>query len=159
MFASTEGNCVIALTLGSQDCSSTAWASCSPFNSECCCTQRSASTISVGYVEAARICATSASGYSATGATNCSNCSGLCWSTASPTAAGGSGAADACEQHSEHAAGTAIHDLIIVTHTSARAGSLGDATGAPTSASRSPLVRRICAGAALVERFDSLLAD
>ena len=44
----------------------------------CDCTQRSASTICSGNVDAARICATSESGYSAIGATNCRNCSGCC---------------------------------------------------------------------------------
>jgi hypothetical protein len=39
--------------------------------------KRSASTICVGYAEAARICATSASGYNAIGATNCCSCSGV----------------------------------------------------------------------------------
>src|ERR1700731_1702898 len=78
MFSSTEGNCVMAFTLGSQDCLSTSLASSSPFRLEWLCIQRSASTISVGYVEAARTCATRASGYKAIGATSCCNSCGDC---------------------------------------------------------------------------------
>src|ERR1700676_79126 len=73
MFSSTEGNCASAFTLGSQSCLSTSLASCSPLRFECLCIQRSASTICVGYVAAARICATRASGYNAIGATSCCN--------------------------------------------------------------------------------------
>src|SRR5260370_28405765 len=73
MFSRSEGHCAIAVTLGSQSCLSTSLASLSPLRSECLCIQRSASTISVGYVEAARICATRASGYRAIGATSCCN--------------------------------------------------------------------------------------
>src|SRR5229473_7226350 len=73
MFSRTEGNCARAFTLGSQSCLSTSLAKFSPLSSECRCIQRSASTISVGYVEAARICATRASGYKAIGATSCCN--------------------------------------------------------------------------------------
>src|SRR5437879_2786110 len=69
---------VVQQLLGSQSCLSTSSLSCCPFSSGCCCIQRSASTISVGYVEAARICATNASGYRAIGATSCCNCSGVC---------------------------------------------------------------------------------
>jgi len=76
MLARTEGNCVSAFTLGSQGILSTAWASASPFRFVFCCIQRSASTISVGYVDAARTCATKASGYRAIGATSCSSCWG-----------------------------------------------------------------------------------
>src|SRR6266481_5259502 len=73
MFSRTDGNCTMAFTLGSQSCLSTSLASLSPLSSVCLCIQRSASTISVGYVEAARICATRASGYKAIGATSCCN--------------------------------------------------------------------------------------
>src|SRR6266436_8914297 len=73
MFSSTEGNWARAFTLGSQSCLSTSLANSSPLRLECLCIQRSASTISVGYVEAARICATRASGYKAIGATSCCN--------------------------------------------------------------------------------------
>ena len=52
-----------AFTLESHGCLSTACASAVPFRPECCCNQRSASTISVGLAAAARICAISASGY------------------------------------------------------------------------------------------------
>src|SRR5229473_6614062 len=78
MFSRTEGNCAIAFTLGSQSCLSTSLASLSPLTSECLCSQRSASTICVGYVEAARTCATRASGYNAIGATSCCNSCGDC---------------------------------------------------------------------------------
>src|ERR1700680_99550 len=78
MFSRTEGNCVRAFTLGSQDCLSTSPPSFSPLRSEWLCIQRSASTISVGYVEAARTCATRASGYKAIGATSCCNSCGDC---------------------------------------------------------------------------------
>src|ERR1700730_2114501 len=76
MFSSTEGNCASAFTLGSQSCLSTSLASSCPLRFECLCIQRSASTICVGYVAAARICATRASGYNAIGATSCCNSSG-----------------------------------------------------------------------------------
>src|SRR6266481_5295921 len=78
MFSRTEGNCAIAFTLGSQSRLSTSLASLSPLRSECLCIQRSASTISFGYVEAARTCATRASGYRAIGATSCCNSCGVC---------------------------------------------------------------------------------
>src|SRR3984893_4074526 len=48
MLASTEGNWVSALILGSQGCWSTALARSFPLRFGCSCTQRSASTISVG---------------------------------------------------------------------------------------------------------------
>src|ERR1700732_4827791 len=76
MFSSTDGNCASAFTLGSQSCLSTSLASSCPLRFECLCIQRSASTICVGYVAAARICATRASGYNAIGATSCCNSSG-----------------------------------------------------------------------------------
>src|SRR6266403_5927031 len=78
MFSRTDGNCAMAFTLGSQSCLSTSLASLSPLSPACLCIQRSASTISVGYVEAARICATRASGYKAIGATSCCNSCGDC---------------------------------------------------------------------------------
>ncbi len=78
MFPRTDGNAVSALTLGSQGCWSTAWPKASPFKSGCACSHLSASTTCSGNVDAARICATSESGYSAIGATNCCNCSGVC---------------------------------------------------------------------------------
>src|SRR5467141_2478510 len=86
MFSRTDGNCTMAFTLGSQSCLSTSLASLSPLSPACLCIQRSASTICVGYVEAARICATKASGYKAIGATSCCNCWGDCFT----------GGADAC---------------------------------------------------------------
>jgi hypothetical protein len=64
--------------LGSQDCWPTAWPKASPFKSGCASIHRSVSTTCSGNVDAARICATSESGYSAIGATNCCNCSGVC---------------------------------------------------------------------------------
>src|SRR5260221_11468228 len=71
IFSRGEGNCAMAFTLGSQSCLSNCLASSSTFSLEFLCIQRSASTICVGYVEAARICATKASGYKAIGATSC----------------------------------------------------------------------------------------
>src|SRR6267378_6921916 len=113
MLARTEGNCVSAFTLGSQGILSTAWASASPFRFVFCCIQRSASTISVGYVDAARTCATKASGYRAIGATSCSSCWGDCCTTASPPTAAGSGAGGLWEQARKDATGRAqIQDLI-----------------------------------------------
>src|SRR5260370_8985635 len=79
MFSRTEGNCVIAFTLGSQFCLSTSFPKSSPFRLECLCIQRSASTICVGYFEAARICDTNTSGYNAIGATICCNSCGDCF--------------------------------------------------------------------------------
>src|ERR1700693_5898180 len=73
MFSSTEGNCASAFTLGSQSCLSTSLANSWPLRLACLCIQRSASTIWVGYVAAARICATRASGDKASGATSCCN--------------------------------------------------------------------------------------
>src|ERR1700722_20901849 len=78
MFSRTDGNCARDFTLGSQDFLSTSLASSSPLSSEWLCIQRSASTISAGYVAAARICATSASGYKAIGATSCCNSCAVC---------------------------------------------------------------------------------
>src|SRR4051812_45660634 len=101
-FARTDGNCVSALTLGSHDCWSTACARACPVRPEFCSIQRSASTISVGYVHAARICATSASGYSAMGATSWSICPPISSTTASPWG-GGTVIADACEHANSHA--------------------------------------------------------
>src|SRR6266478_3323044 len=49
-----------------------------PFKSGCACTHWSASRTCSGNVDAARICATSESGYSAIGATSRCNCSGAC---------------------------------------------------------------------------------
>src|SRR6266478_6541548 len=69
--SSTNGNWVRAFTLGSQGCLSTSLASSAPVKVGWLCIQRSASTISAGYVEAARICTTRASGYRAIGATSC----------------------------------------------------------------------------------------
>src|ERR1039457_1841947 len=74
----TDGNAASALTLGSQGCWSTACPKASPFKSGFACTHLSAWTTCSGNVDAARICATSESGYSAIGATNCCNCSGAC---------------------------------------------------------------------------------
>src|SRR3954466_10672588 len=101
MLASTEGNCVRALMLGSHSCLSTALASSLPFRFECSCSQRSASTTSGGYVAAARICATSSSGYSAIGATNCSTCSGDCDTT-------GAGVCSVCAANGGHRVPTTI---------------------------------------------------
>src|SRR6267143_2302639 len=78
MFSRTDGNCVRAFMLGSQGCLSTSFASSSPLRLEWLCIHRSASTISLGYVEAARICATRASGYKAMGATSCCSSWGEC---------------------------------------------------------------------------------
>src|SRR6267378_4919054 len=78
MFSRTEENWVTAFTLGSQGCLSTSFASSSPLRLEWLCIHRSASTISLGYVEAARICATRASGYKAMGATSCCSSWGEC---------------------------------------------------------------------------------
>src|SRR6266403_845805 len=79
MFSRTDGNCAMAFTLGSQSCLSTSLASLSPLSPACLCIQRSASTISVAYVDAARLCATRASGYKAIGATSCCNSCGDCF--------------------------------------------------------------------------------
>ena len=65
MFPRTYGNAARTLTLGSQGCWSTALPKSAPFKSGCACTHRSASTTCSGKVDAARICATSESGYSA----------------------------------------------------------------------------------------------
>src|SRR5271167_1588772 len=54
----TEGNCVSALTLGSQDCWSTACASAVPVRLLFCASQSSAYATWSGFVAAARTCAT-----------------------------------------------------------------------------------------------------
>src|ERR1019366_10519806 len=78
IFPRTDGNAVSALTLGSHGCWSTACPKSLPFKSGCACTHLAASTTCSGNVDAARICATSESGYSAIGATSCCNWSGVC---------------------------------------------------------------------------------
>src|SRR3954470_6273452 len=77
MFLSTSGNVTSDFTLGSQVWLSTAPATASPFTSGCSFDQRAASTISSGYVEAMKICASKASGYNAIGARICSSSSFL----------------------------------------------------------------------------------
>src|SRR5215475_425464 len=71
MLSSTEGNWVSALILGSHGCLFASAASCSPFEPGLSRIHRAASTTWVGYVAAARIWPTNASGYRAIGATNC----------------------------------------------------------------------------------------
>src|SRR5208283_741263 len=73
--SSTEGNCVRALTLGSQACWSIASASAVPVRFLFCASQLSAYETWSGLVAAAKTCATRASGYRAMGATSASNCS------------------------------------------------------------------------------------
>jgi hypothetical protein len=68
IFSRTVGNATSDFTLGSQVWLCTAPATASPLTSGCSLDQRAASTISSGYVEAMKICASRASGYSAMGA-------------------------------------------------------------------------------------------
>jgi hypothetical protein len=63
MFCKTSGNCVSAFTLGSQLCSSTAWANALLSRPEFSCTHRLASTTSLAWVEACAFCHTPETGF------------------------------------------------------------------------------------------------
>ena len=71
-FSSTLGNCSNAITEGSHSSSCAACCSGSPVRFGLVLTKASAASTWSGYVEAPRICATSASGYKAIGATSAS---------------------------------------------------------------------------------------
>src|SRR6516225_7498824 len=73
----TDGVATSDFTLSSQPCLSASCLSRSSCMSLCSISQRSACTISSGYVDAINTCASNVSGYSATGATSASSCSDL----------------------------------------------------------------------------------
>src|SRR5688572_5951213 len=75
IIARTSGNVAIDFTLGSQSMPLSASAMASPFNSGLALLQRAASTISSGYVDDIKTCASRGSGYSAIGEAICSSSS------------------------------------------------------------------------------------